>query len=65
MRLALVIAAVATIWLGVVPGRVLNHASLAAVDLQPKSRAAGKVQLHLDFRNVAAPGTSAAATQAK
>jgi hypothetical protein len=40
MRLALVIAAVATIWLGVVPGRVLGHASLAALDLQPKTRAA-------------------------
>jgi NADH-quinone oxidoreductase subunit N len=40
MRLALVIAAVATIWLGVVPGRVLDHASLAAVDLHPATRAA-------------------------
>lgn len=40
MRLALVIAAVATIWLGVVPGRVLDHASRAALDLQPKNRAA-------------------------
>jgi len=40
MRLALMAAAIATIWLGVVPGRVLGHASLAALDLQPKTRAA-------------------------
>ena len=40
MRLALVIAAVATIWLGVMPGRVLDHAGRAALDLQPKNRAA-------------------------
>ena len=40
MRLALVIAAIATLWLGVAPGRVLDHATLAALDLQPKSRAA-------------------------
>ena len=40
MRLALLTAAIATIWLGVVPGRVLDHASLAALDLQPKTRAA-------------------------
>jgi len=40
MRLALIITAVATIWLGVIPGRVLDHASLAAVDLHPATRAA-------------------------
>ena len=40
MQLALIAAAIATIWLGVVPGRVLNHATLAAIDLQSKTRAA-------------------------
>jgi NADH-quinone oxidoreductase subunit N len=54
MRLALVIAAIATIWLGVVPGRVLGHASLAALDLQPKTRAA----------KILVPGSAPEATQA-
>jgi NADH-quinone oxidoreductase subunit N len=40
MRLALLAAAIATIWLGVVPGRVLDHANMAALDLQAKARAA-------------------------
>ncbi len=35
MRLALVIAAIATIWLGVVPDRVLNKTKLGAADLSP------------------------------
>lgn len=41
MRLALVIAAIATIYLGVVPGRTLDHATLGALDLQPKTAQAG------------------------
>jgi hypothetical protein len=36
----LLAAAIATIWLGVVPGRVLDHANMAALDLQAKARAA-------------------------
>ena len=65
MRLALVVAAVATIWLGVVPGRVLNHASLAALDLQPKSRAANKVELHVNRAGQKIPDSSVVATQVK
>ena len=35
MRLALIAAAIATIWLGVAPGRVTNSAARAALDLAP------------------------------
>ncbi len=42
MRLALVLAAIATIYLGVVPGRVLNSSQLGARDLAPKENP-GKV----------------------
>jgi NADH-quinone oxidoreductase subunit N len=62
MRLALVIAATATIWLGVVPGRVLGHASLAALDLQPKTRAA---KMLVPSRAPEAAQSSGAATPAK
>lgn len=60
MRLALVIAAVATIWLGVMPGRVLDHASRAALDLQPKNRAARVLVNHpLGSTAQATPATPA------
>jgi NADH-quinone oxidoreductase subunit N len=39
MRLALVIAAIATIWLGVIPGRTLDRATQGAADLRPKTTA--------------------------
>jgi NADH-quinone oxidoreductase subunit N len=42
MRLALIIAAVATIWLGVVPGKVVDYATLAAGSLRHKTES-GKV----------------------
>jgi NADH-quinone oxidoreductase subunit N len=38
-RLALAIAAIATVYLGVVPGRVLDYATVAAVTLQPSAKA--------------------------
>ncbi len=41
MRVALVITTIATIYLGVVPGRLLDYTTLAASDLQPKTKAAG------------------------
>ena len=41
-RLALVIAAIATIYLGVIPGRVLNYATVAAVNLQLGAQAGVK-----------------------
>lgn len=40
MRVALVITAIATIYLGVVPGRLLDYTTVAASDLQPKTKAA-------------------------
>jgi NADH-quinone oxidoreductase subunit N len=43
-RLALVIAAIATIYLGVVPGRVLDYATVAAITLQPTTKATGSLQ---------------------
>jgi NADH-quinone oxidoreductase subunit N len=36
MRLALLLAVIATIYLGVVPGRVMNSSQLGALDLAPK-----------------------------
>jgi NADH-quinone oxidoreductase subunit N len=38
MRLALVIAAIATIWLGVIPGRVVDLANMGAVRIAPESK---------------------------
>lgn len=45
MRLALVIAAIATVFLGVVPGRVSDYAKMAALNLQPTSTARGVLRL--------------------
>jgi hypothetical protein len=41
MRLALVLAAIATIYLGVMPGRVLNLSEAGARDLLPAAAAGG------------------------
>ncbi|MGB8130241.1 MAG: NADH-quinone oxidoreductase subunit N [Candidatus Angelobacter sp.] len=41
MKLALVLAAIATIYLGVMPGRVLNYSDAGARDLLPAATAAG------------------------
>jgi hypothetical protein len=41
MRLALVLAAIATIYLGVMPGRVLKYSEAGARDLYPAAAAAG------------------------
>ena len=41
MRLALVLAAIATIYLGVMPGRVLTYSEAGARDLVPTATAAG------------------------
>jgi NADH-quinone oxidoreductase subunit N len=43
MRLALVLAVVATIYLGVIPGRVLDSSNAAALDLSQSATTAGKV----------------------
>jgi hypothetical protein len=41
MRLALVLAAIATIYLGVMPGRVLKYSEAGARDLFPAANAVG------------------------
>jgi hypothetical protein len=41
MKLALVLAAIATIYLGVMPGRVLTYSDAGARDLLPTAAAAG------------------------
>jgi NADH-quinone oxidoreductase subunit N len=45
MRLALVLAAIATIYLGVMPGRVLKYSEAGARDLFPTAAAAGSATL--------------------
>lgn len=47
MRFALIITAIATIYLGVVPGRVLDYAQRGALDLSPNLRPRAAVLLHL------------------
>jgi hypothetical protein len=48
MRLALIIAAIATIYLGVIPGRTVDYATLGAADLHPKVQAKGA--LHIESK---------------
>ena len=43
MRLALVLAVIATIYLGVIPGRVLDSSKAAALDVSPSATVTGKV----------------------
>ena len=55
-RLALVLAAIATVYMGVVPGRVLDYASVAAVTLQPAAKASGaKTGMITVFRFIPPP----------
>ncbi len=42
MKLALLATAIATIYLGVIPGKVIDYATLGALDLKPKVQAADK-----------------------
>ncbi len=42
MKLALLLTAIATIYLGVIPGKVIDYATLGALDLKPKVQAAGR-----------------------
>jgi NADH-quinone oxidoreductase subunit N len=53
MRLALVIAAIATIYLGVMPGQVLNFTESAALKLRPESQSGG--MLRIELRTVVTP----------
>lgn len=63
-RLALLVAAIATIYLGVVPGRVVNYADKGARNLSPQSveqpAPAGTAIVHFGVKdtNPAAPGTA-------
>lgn len=42
MKLALLLTAIATIYLGVIPGRVIDYATLGALNLKPKTQSAQK-----------------------
>ncbi len=55
MRVALAVAAIATIYMGVVPGRVIDSATLGAVQLRPKTQSSGKmrVEIRTEFREAA------------
>lgn len=59
MRLALLVAAIATIYLGVVPGRVVNYAGRGAVNLGLQNagapKAAGAIRLEIKDTRPAAP----------
>jgi NADH-quinone oxidoreductase subunit N len=50
MRAALVIAAIATIYLGIMPGRVLTYADWGAATLNRKSDKAGVITIQIDHR---------------
>ncbi|HLW52668.1 MAG TPA: NADH-quinone oxidoreductase subunit N [Candidatus Angelobacter sp.] len=53
MRLGLVIAAVATIYLGVIPGRVQDYATAGALNLRPKVPGSAGSVLRLEFHTAA------------
>jgi len=53
MKVALLLTAVATIYLGVIPGKVIDYATLGALDLKPKAQAAAKAsQPKIEFTSV-------------
>ncbi len=58
MRLALVIAAVATIYLGVMPGRVLDYANMGAVSLGPVGKS-GQLTITITDHPASRPPTPA------
>jgi NADH-quinone oxidoreductase subunit N len=58
MRLALVIAAIATIYLGVIPGRVVNSAILGAASIGP-AKTGGVISISITDRSVDTPSTPA------
>jgi NADH-quinone oxidoreductase subunit N len=49
MKLALLATAIATIYLGVIPGKVIDYATLGALDLKPKVQAAYKTGIKVTF----------------
>ena len=49
MKLALLLTAVATIYLGVIPGKVIDYATLGALDLKPKVQAAYQTGVKVTF----------------
>jgi NADH-quinone oxidoreductase subunit N len=63
MRLGLAIAAIVTIYLGFLPGRVQDYAMAGAANLNPKlqsGRTAGKLRIQLEFRDTAPQPTTPA-----
>ena len=62
MRLALAIAAIATVYLGIAPGRVADYATMGALQLRPKAQSGGiiRVEVRTEFREEAphAPASS-------
>jgi NADH-quinone oxidoreductase subunit N len=67
MRLALLLTAVATIYLGVAPGRVLDYATLGALELRPKTQSGGFIGgvLRIELRDVPPPNANKVSTPAK
>ena len=49
MKLALLLTAIATIYLGVIPGKVIDYATLGALDLKPRVQAAKTVSIKVTF----------------
>ncbi|HEY6306725.1 MAG TPA: NADH-quinone oxidoreductase subunit N [Candidatus Angelobacter sp.] len=58
MRLALLIAAIATIYLGVAPGKALNYANLGALELRPKVHSGGTIRIEIRDTILPAAGAS-------
>jgi NADH-quinone oxidoreductase subunit N len=54
MRLALVIAAIATIYLGVIPGRVVNLANMGAMKIAPEAKT-GVISITIRDRSAQSP----------
>jgi NADH-quinone oxidoreductase subunit N len=64
MRLALVIAAIATIYLGIAPGRVVDYATMGALELRPKTtsgavRGESRIEIRVVFSSTGEPSIPA------
>jgi len=59
MKLALLATAIATIYLGVIPGKVIDYATLGALDLKPKVQAAARQVINIEVKDLSKPATPA------
>jgi NADH-quinone oxidoreductase subunit N len=59
MKLALLATAIATIYLGVIPGKVIDYATLGALDLKPKVQAAARQAINIEVKDSTTPATPA------